>query len=183
MEFHIQQKSQCVCKKTFHGIVIVQLNCASDLTPRLTKAAQCHSLYVNYLIIYKCCDLTFPFCQKLSRLSQKDKAITLSLIQSFLQRMSLSLSYRKKLEMQMKFYHKSNLFSCQILSRALTYCKSFDVRRMPINPKEIAEKYEKSNMQILAVNKEIRKNNKTNGIGGSSIRCIRHVSVDWQVAR
>ena len=85
--------------------------------------------------------------------------------------------------MQMKFYHKSNVFSCQILSRELTYCKSFDVRRMPINPKEIAEKYEKSNMQILAVNKEIRKNNKTNGIGGSSIRCIRHVSVDWQVAR
>ena len=52
-----------------------------------------------------------------------------------------------------------------------------------MNPKEIAEKYEKSNMQILAVNKEIRKNNKTNGTSGSSIRCIRHVSVDWQVAR
>ena len=81
--------------------------------------------------------------------------------------------------MQMKFCHKSNLLSCQILSRTLTYCKSFHVRRKPINPKEIAEKYEKSNMQILAVNKEIRNNNKTNGTSGSSIRCIRHVSVDW----
>ena len=97
--------------------------------------------------------------------------------------MSLSLSYRKKLEMQMKFYHKSNVFSCQILSRALTYCKSFDDRRTPINPKEIAEKFEKSNMQILAVKTEIRNKNKTNGIGGSSWRCIRHVSVNWQVAR
>ena len=85
--------------------------------------------------------------------------------------------------MQMKFCHKSNLLICQILSKALTYCKRFNVRRTPINPKEIAEKYEKSNMQILAVNKEIRNNNKTNGTSGSSIRCIRHVSVDWQVAR
>ena len=38
--------------------------------------------------------------------------------------------------------------------------QKFNVRRTPINPKEIAEKYEKSNMRILAVNKEIRKNNK-----------------------
>ena len=44
--------------------------------------------------------------------------------------------------MQMKFCHKSNLLSCQILSRTLTYCKSFYDRRTPINPKEIAEKYE-----------------------------------------
>ena len=53
--------------------------------------------------------------------------------------------------MQMKFCHKSNLLICQILSKALTYCKRFNVRRTPINPKEIVEKYEKSNMQILAV--------------------------------
>ena len=90
----------------------------------------------------------------------------------------------KNLEMQMKFGHKSNLLSCLILSRTLTYCNSFNVRRAPINPKEIAEKYEKSkSMQILAVKTEIHNNNKTNGIGGSSTRCIRHVSVNWQVAR
>ena len=54
----------------------------------------------------------------------------------------------------MKFCHKSNLLICQILSKALTYCKRFNVRRTPINPKEIVEKYEKSNMQILAVKKQ-----------------------------
>ena len=51
----------------------------------------------------------------------------------------------------MKFCHKANLLICQILSKALTYCKRFNVRRTPINPKEMVEKYEKSNMQILAV--------------------------------
>ena len=61
--------------------------------------------------------------------------------------------------------------------------QKFNVRRTPINPKEIAEKYEKSNVQILAVKTEIRNKNKTNDIGGSSFRCIRHVSVNWQVAR
>ena len=72
--------------------------------------------------------------------------------------------------MQMKFGHKSNLLSCLILSRTLTYCNSFNARRAPINPKEIAEKYEKSkSMQILVVKTEIHNNNKTNGIGGSSM--------------
>ena len=52
-----------------------------------------------------------------------------------------------------------------------------------MNPKEIAEKYEKSNVQILAVKTEIRNNNKKNGIGGSFVRCIRHVPVNWQIAR
>ena len=61
--------------------------------------------------------------------------------------------------------------------------QKFNVRRTPINPKEIAEKYEKSNVQILAVKTEIRNNNKKNGIGGSSVRCIRHVPVNWQIAR
>ena len=72
----------------------------------------------------------------------------------------------------------------QLSNRALTYCKSFNVRRTPINPKEIAEKYEKLNMQILVeANAEIRNNNKTNGVCGSSCGCIRHISVNLQVAR
>ena len=37
-------------------------------------------------------------------------------------------------------------------------------RRMPMNPKYIAEKYEKSNSQILGVKSEIRNNKKTNGV-------------------
>ena len=53
-----------------------------------------------------------------------------------------------------------------------------------MNPKEIAEKYEKLNMQILVDAKtEIRNNDKTNGVCGSSCGCIRHISVNWQVAR
>ena len=52
-----------------------------------------------------------------------------------------------------------------------------------MNPKEIAEKYEKPRMQILELRTEIRDNNKTNGVDHSSCRCIRHVSVKWQVAR
>ena len=53
-----------------------------------------------------------------------------------------------------------------------------------MNPKEIAEKYEKPRMQMLEIKKtEIRENNKTNGVGHSSCRCNRHVSVNWQVAR
>ena len=46
-----------------------------------------------------------------------------------------------------------------------------------MNPKEIGEKYEKSNLQILVVKPEICNNNKTNGVQGSSCRCIRRVSV------
>ena len=53
-----------------------------------------------------------------------------------------------------------------------------------MNPKEIAEKYEKPRMQMLELKKtEIRENNKTNGVGHSSCKCNRHVSVKWQVAR
>ena len=52
-----------------------------------------------------------------------------------------------------------------------------------MNQEEIAEKYEKSNVQIRAVKTEILNNNKTNGISGSSVRCIRHVPVNWQIAR
>ena len=52
-----------------------------------------------------------------------------------------------------------------------------------MNPNEISEKYEKPRMQILELKTEIRENNKTNGVGHSSCRCNRHVSVNWQVAR
>ena len=52
-----------------------------------------------------------------------------------------------------------------------------------MNPKEIGEKYEKSNLQILVVKSEIRNNNKTNGVCGSSCGCIRHISVNWQILR
>ena len=39
---------------------------------------------------------------------------------------------------------------------------------LPMNPKEITEKYEKLNMQILEeIKTKIRDQNKTNGIGGS----------------
>ena len=51
-----------------------------------------------------------------------------------------------------------------------------------MNPKEIAEKYEKPRMQILELRTEIRVNNKSNGVG-HICRCNRHVSVNWQVAR
>ena len=47
-----------------------------------------------------------------------------------------------------------------------------------MNPKEIAENYEKSNMQILVVKPEIRNNNNTNGVAGSFCRYIRHVPVN-----
>ena len=46
-----------------------------------------------------------------------------------------------------------------------------------MNPKEIGEKYEKSNLQILVVKPEICNNNKTNGVQGTYCRCIRQVSV------
>ena len=53
-----------------------------------------------------------------------------------------------------------------------------------MNPNEISEKYEKPRMQMLELKKtEIRENNKTNGVGHSSCKCNRHVSVKWQVAR
>ena len=52
-----------------------------------------------------------------------------------------------------------------IVSGTLTSYDISNVWRMPTNPKEIAEKYEKLNMQILVeANTEIRNNNKTNGV-------------------
>ena len=57
---------------------------------------------------------------------------------------------------------------------------SQNLRRMPMNPKEIAKKYEQSNMQILVVKPEIRNNNKTNG---SSWRFTCRVPVNLQVTR
>ena len=59
-----------------------------------------------------------------------------------------------------------------------------NVRREPRNPKEIAEKYDKKmNKQILEAKTEMLNNNKTNAVCGSSYRCNRHVSVNWQVVR
>ena len=52
-----------------------------------------------------------------------------------------------------------------------------------MNAKEIDEKYENQSKQILEVKKEIRNNNKTNGLPGSSSRCTRHASVIWRVPR
>ena len=68
----------------------------------------------------------------------------------------------------MKFWHKSDLLSCQMLSSTFT-CNISNAGKMrgplPINPKETTEKYEKLNMQILVeANTEIRNNNKTNGV-------------------
>ena len=71
----------------------------------------------------------------------------------------------------MKFWHKSNLLSCQMLSSTFT-CNISNAGKMPgplpINPKETTEKYEKLNMQILEeIKTEIRDQIKTNDIGGS----------------
>ena len=71
----------------------------------------------------------------------------------------------------MKFWHKSDSLSCQMLSSTFT-CNISNAGKMrgplPINPKETTEKYEKLNMQILEeIKTEIRDQNKTNGIGGS----------------
>ena len=64
-----------------------------------------------------------------------------------------------------------------IVSGTLTSYDISNVWRMPTNPKEIAEKYEKLNMQILVeANTEIRNNNKTNGV---PVLVVAFVTFQW----